>query len=1181
MMDFQGGLFEKLGKLQYLDLSYNRVSYLDDNLFSDRLTSLEFLFLQHNNLQSMTGNTFKDVPTLRYLLLSNNNITVIPEGAFKNNLKLEMLVLNDNEIGKLEKHVFGFDENEQPPDGVIIYMIRTNVPELNLESFYGIRNDDSHELTMNDELIGIVRFYTKRRKTLCRIYLNPNASNVEMVSVSGKIYERARLDLLVSFLNLGFEQIEHFYDAENITHHYKLLPCPEGTYSLKGEGCKKCPPGGFLSDSAGYVADQCLPCPRGAYVKLDIYPGTRYKHCRACPRGTNTDSMAGKIACHCLEGFHRTHIFGKCTECERGGKHEGLDCKTDFLNLKPGYWWEWQNETHRERFRNFSTNLINPQESFDDSFRDFTYPMPRPTKCPREESCQGGVNAIDNPCKPGYEGPVCGICQFGYYKQLQVCSKCPTKKTMAIQLGLLAGFFLFIVAILVWYSRKKTKKAQGRPVIDIIFARLKIIIGFYQVTYGLLEAFSFVRWPNVLEDIAKYSELLQLNLLQIAPLHCLFSSLHVDAFGSLYASMGLNACAIAFFAVIFGVRYVMVTLSNSLTQMEKAKRISHAKELVYRNLFFFLFVTYLSTCSKTANVLPLACRRLCRDKEESLCDDYLKADYGIRCHGTKYHLRLIGAYLNIIYIIALPAFSITVLWRERLLIIAQKEEKRYQESLPNKEIVTGLRFLYENYDTPSWYWELIEMARKITLTSGLILIGQESRAYVGATCVLAGLYGMMFAYIAPIQDYFENKLMVTALSVTFINLGIGAVSRIPSENREPFKDPLMDTEIFKITVLGANTLVVGQLVLEYFSYILRFLKNWIKNPHFSLACFQSLLLPVNDLREDDEELDDKEYPFEEGKMELVSIHSDSTQNEDKILSSYPMGGENKVAFSNPIYEEMKDDPYAIIPVPLDMNREKSRKIPPTVRFKDEFAIYDELKEPEPRYVNFPAHEHLVIDVIPEENENKGKDENNGSEMQDGSLEGKEENDQEKAEEGEGKAEEEEEEMVEMCDQEVQTDLMTLEMDEETLHELFGEPQDESLFAGLPEDLLSDVEGSIDQQDEAEADLEIKCTPEAEDPDSVSVNTCVNDKENKLSPEPEIGEENKAFSSDWSISHDSAEVSVPETRSAPQPEVVGRENKAFASNWSIKQNKEEATEPEVEYGPGPELGKENNTLSSAL
>lgn len=221
---------------------------------------------------------------------------------------------------------------------------------------------------------------------------------------------------------------------------------------------------------------------------------------------------------------------------------------------------------------------------------------------------------------------------------------------------------------------------------------------------------------------------------------------------------------------------------------------------------------------------------------------------------------------------------------------------------------------------------------------------------------------------------------------------------------------------------------------EYFSYVLRFLLNWIKNPHFSFTCFQSLLLPVNDLGEDDEELDDEGYHFEDGKMEIVSIHPDPTQNNDKILN--PTGEENKASFSNPIYEEMKDDPYAIIPVPLDMNRKKPRNMPSTVRFKDEVAIYDELKEQEPRYVNYSAHGHLAIDVIPEENENEGKEEIKGSEIQDGSQEGKELNEQEE--------EEEEEEIVEMCDQEVQTDLTTLEMDEETIYELFGEPQDESL-----------------------------------------------------------------------------------------------------------------------------------------
>jgi len=57
-----------------------------------------------------------------------------------------------------------------------------------------------------------------------------------------------------------------------------------------------------------------------------------------------------------------------------------------------------------------------------------------------------------------------------------------------------------------------------------------VIYAFYflQVTYGLLEAFSFVRWPDALEDIAKYSEVLQLNFLQMAPLHCLIRGIKVN-----------------------------------------------------------------------------------------------------------------------------------------------------------------------------------------------------------------------------------------------------------------------------------------------------------------------------------------------------------------------------------------------------------------------------------------------------------------------------------------------------------------------------------------------------------------------------------------------------------------------------------------------------------------------------
>lgn len=73
------------------------------------------------------------------------------------------------------------------------------------------------------------------------------------------------------------------------------------------------------------------------------------------------------------------------------------------------------------------------------------------------------------------------------------------------------------------------------------------------------------------------------------------------------------------------------------------------------------------------------------------------------------------------------------------------------------------------------------MSRKVVVTSGLILVGQESRSYIGLAWVTAGMYGVLFAWIRLIQDAFENRLMTTSIAVTVFNLGVGAVSKIPAE----------------------------------------------------------------------------------------------------------------------------------------------------------------------------------------------------------------------------------------------------------------------------------------------------------------------------------------------------------------------------------------------------------------
>ena len=500
-------------------------------------------------------------------------------------------------------------------------------------------------------------------------------------------------------------------------------------------------------------------------------------------------------------------MFEKCTKCGLGG----LECKDDYATVKSGYWWEWRNETRKHRYGNFIKNILASSPALDSFSVQFPYAIPTPYKCPVEDSCRGGLDSL---CKIGYEGPLCGVCSSGYYKQLQNCAQCPSKKWMAGQLSIIAVILLIVLVVLVWMGKRRVKKAQGLNQIDLLLSKLKIVIGFYQVTNGLLDTFSYIKWPDSLEAIAKYSGILQLNVLQITPFQCLYRGLQIDAFGSLFALVAINAGVIGFSGILYQVRKVITLRNRSLDENEKSRRLSETKEVVYRNLFFFLYVTYLSTCSKTATVLPFACRKLCRDDNEEQCFKYLKGDYSIQCQGPKYHQFLILAYISSAYIVALPTVSLIILWRNHRLHLVDRVTQRLQEHDHHVELIAGLRFLFENYKRRSWYWELVELSRKVILTSVLILVGEESRSYIGLTLVIAGMYGMLFSWIRPMQDAFENKMMFTSLAVTLLNLAIGGVSRIPSENVSGSIDTYIDAVVFKILIFGANTLVIGLLVGE-------------------------------------------------------------------------------------------------------------------------------------------------------------------------------------------------------------------------------------------------------------------------------------------------------------------------------------------------------------------------------
>ena len=523
-----------------------------------------------------------------------------------------------------------------------------------------------------------------------------------------------------------------------------------------------------------------------------------------------------------MDNFFRTDRFGNCYPCRE--LPTGLTCENDLGSLEPGYWWRWLNKTREKLYTDFAVDLLDikyrpgrriKSAKTYNAHNAFPYAnhsdIPRPHKCEREKSCKGAIHSY---CEPEYRGPMCEICIPGYYKKLKRCMQCPTKNWIIVKLVILAAAVAIIIAFLVWIG---TKKRNERSSVDLILGTLKIVIGSYQVTYGIMESFSYVTWPESLELIAEYSEFLQLRFFQIAPIYCFMPNFKTDAFGSLFAILALNAAAIGLSALVY-VLIKLFLLVSTWSEEQKQKKASRAKALIYRNLFFFLYATYLSTCAMTARVLPSNCRRVCLDNENTVCSVYLKADYTIKCEGQGYYSLVLVAYCAIPYIVFLPVASLWVVWRNWMMVAGNAIQDGREALEPQgREIITGLRFLFENYETPKWYWEFFEIFRKLLLSCGLILLGGHSRAYVGSAAVMSALYGTAFASKRPMKNKFEYSLMVISLGVSFTNLGVGTISNIPEE-KAPIELKLyayMDSIFFQLPVFVINSAVVGYLVGNY------------------------------------------------------------------------------------------------------------------------------------------------------------------------------------------------------------------------------------------------------------------------------------------------------------------------------------------------------------------------------
>ncbi|XP_068132698.1 amphoterin-induced protein 2 [Hyperolius riggenbachi] len=93
--------------IRRLDLSYNKIGFLDPDWFPVLFDKLHTFLLNHNAISSISTGSFSTIPNLRYLDLSFNNLRTLSNPVFQELKMLEVLLLYKNQLTHIDSGAFG------------------------------------------------------------------------------------------------------------------------------------------------------------------------------------------------------------------------------------------------------------------------------------------------------------------------------------------------------------------------------------------------------------------------------------------------------------------------------------------------------------------------------------------------------------------------------------------------------------------------------------------------------------------------------------------------------------------------------------------------------------------------------------------------------------------------------------------------------------------------------------------------------------------------------------------------------------------------------------------------------------------------------------------------------------------------------------------------------------------
>jgi len=426
--------------------------------------------------------------------------------------------------------------------------------------------------------------------------------------------------------------------------------------------------------------------------------------------------------------------------------------------------------------------------------------------------CTGGNSSGQASCHKGYMGPICGICEPGYFQSSDGtrCDPCATTSyfspsLIAMILGLILGL------LYAFYSIRKYAKKMNMTVVDAIFflvkgedddsrhitreeriakkqrrsliSRAKIFIATYQVIASTPSTFH-INFGPLFTSFVSASKVVNFDFVSYVPISC-FQTFH-------FVEGMITGSLIPL--VIVGFCFVVCNLqvwSKVGLEPDRMKRRKTMGRTISRYMLLSVALISFVLTSVTGKLFAMF---ICVDVDpnheagDGKLHRFLQADAAVDCNSEEYNRGLYWAYIMIgLYPIAVPLlFSFLLIinrqeiygkgLRSRSLNILDEAVGKATDAERNTEIrkglilqdkfdkmniaagglVEGLGFLYEQYEPEYYLWEVVEIARKISLTSILSIVSPGTTIQCTASILLAIVYVKLYSTFEPFVENNDN-----------------------------------------------------------------------------------------------------------------------------------------------------------------------------------------------------------------------------------------------------------------------------------------------------------------------------------------------------------------------------------------------------------------------------------------